>query len=440
MALKIQYNLCVMPIARSLLLLVFALAADVATAQPLIVKTTMLFDGKGHVLRNREIAIENGRITRISNGISNSAAKPNIDLSGLFVMPGWIDTHIHATWYFNKEDRLEAGGSGVKSTPQQAALYAEANLYATLMGGFTTVQSVGAALDGDLRDLIAQDRLPGPRLLTSLAQINQKSGDPQQIRMLVDQLKAEGADVIKLFATASIRDGGKMTMSAEQIDATCGEARKVGLRAVVHAHASDGARAAIMAGCTSIEHGTFLDDDTLELMAARGVYFDPNFLVGHNYLENKPKFLGIGNYNDEGFAAMEKALPLVGDVLRRARKARVKVVLGTDAVAGAHGRNAEEFIYRVKEGGDSPMDALMSGTSVAAESLRMADRIGSIAEGMEADLVAVQGNPLDDITAVRRVVFVMKGGKVYASSAGIVSASATGTSGDMPRPLHTNSR
>ena len=110
---------------------------------------------------------------------------------------------------------------------------------------------------------------------------------------------------------------------------------------------------------------------------------------------------------------MEKGLPLVADVLRRARKAHVKVVLGTDAVAGSHGRNAEEFIYRVKDGGDTPMDALMSGTSVAAESLRMSDKIGSIAEGMEADLVAVDGNPLEDITAVRRVAFVMKHGKVY---------------------------
>ena len=118
-----------------------------------------------------------------------------------------------------------------------------------------------------------------------------------------------------------------------------------------------------MAGCTSIEHGTFLDDATLELMAQRGVYFDPNFLVLHNYLDNKPKFLGIGNYTEEGFAAMEKGLPLVAEVLKRARTHHVKIVLGTDAVAGAHGRNAEEFIYRVKDGGDRPMDALMSGTS-----------------------------------------------------------------------------
>jgi imidazolonepropionase-like amidohydrolase len=329
------------------------------------------------------------------------------------VMPGWIDIHVHATWYFNREGRLEQGGRGAKSTPQQAALYAAANLYATLMGGFTTVQSVGAELDGDLRAQIEAGAVAGPRLLTSLRQVNENTGDPARIREYVRKMKADGADVVKLFATASIRDGGKMTMTPEQIAAACGEAKAQGLRSVVHAHSSDGARAAVMAGCTSIEHGTFLDDATLELMAQRGVYFDPNFLVLHNYLEHKPKFLGIGNYNEEGFAAMEKGLPLVAEVLRRARAHRVKVVLGTDGVAGAHGRNAEEFIYRVKEGGDRPMDALTSGAAIAAESLGLADRIGSITEGMQADLVAVEGDPLADITAVRRVAFVMKGGKVY---------------------------
>lgn len=202
-------------------------------------------------------------------------------------------------------------------------------------------------------------------------------------------------------------------MTDEQVAATCGEAKALGLRSVVHAHASGGARAAVMGGCTSIEHGAFLDDATLQLMADRNVYFDPNFLVLHNYLENKPRFLGIGNYNEEGFAYMEKALPTMNNVLQRAIKHHVKIVLGTDAVAGAHGRNAEEFIYRVKDGRQPAMDALTSGTSLAAQALGLGDKIGAVAAGLDADLVAVDGNPLDDITAVRRVVFVMKGGKVY---------------------------
>jgi imidazolonepropionase-like amidohydrolase len=388
---------------------ILILAGTLAHGQAVVIRTSTLLDGKGHVLKNTDLAIEGGRITRI--GAANGKAA--IDLRGMTVMPGWIDTHVHATWYFNQEGRLEQGGRGSKSTPQQAALSATANLYATLMGGFTTVQSVGAELDGDLRAQIAAGAIAGPRLLSSLRQVNENTGDAARIREYVRKMKADGADVVKLFATASIRDGGKMTMTPEQIAAACGEAKAQGLRSLVHAHSSDGARAAVMAGCTTIEHGTFLDDATLELMAQRGVYFDPNFLVLHNYLDNKPKFLGIGNYTEEGFAAMEKGLPLVAEVLKRARAHRVKVVLGTDGVAGAHGRNAEEFIYRVKEGGDSPMDALTSGTSVAAESLGMADRIGTIAEGMQADLVAVEGDPLADITATRRVAFVMKGGKIY---------------------------
>ena len=389
---------------------VMPLITAAALAQPIVIRTTTLFDGRGAVLRNQEITIENGRIARIAA----AAQKPDIDLSGLTVMPGWIDTHTHPGWYFNKDGRLEQGGGrNGKTTPQQAALFTAANAYATLLGGFTTIQSLGQPIDADIRYMTGYGALPGPRILTALRPITENSGTPDEIREHVRKLKEDGADLVKLFATASIRDGGKMTMSKEQIDAACGEARAVGLRAVVHAHASDGARASIEAGCTSIEHGTFLDDATLDLMVRHGTYFDPNFLVLHNYLEKKEQFLGIGNYNEEGFAAMEKGLPLVADVYRRARAHHVKIIFGTDAVAGAHGRNAEEFIYRVKDGGDKPMDALVSGMSMSAESLGMGDKIGSLASGMEADIVAVRGNPLQDITAVRDVVFVMKSGRIY---------------------------
>ncbi len=392
------------------------MAAMCLSGQVVVLETSTVLDGRGGTLKDKRIVIRDGKIESIG-----SAAIPGgaivYDLRGLTVTPGWIDTHVHITWHFNEEGRYEAGGRNSKETAAQAALYAAANAWNTLEGGFTTVQSVGSPQDKDLRDFINRGVIAGPRILTSLRQINENSGTPEKIRELVRQFKAEGADVVKMFATKSIRDGGDQTMTTEQIQAACGEAKALGLRTLVHAHASGGARAAIEAGCTAIEHGTFLDDATLSLMKARGTYFDPNFLVINNYLENKPKFLGIGNYTEEGFASMEKALPVRGKVLQMAIAKKVKVVLGTDAVAGAHGRNREEFIYRVNEGKQNPMDAIVSGTSLAAESLGLGDQIGSVAVGYQADFVAVDGDPVKDITTVRRVVFVMKGGKVYRNQA-----------------------
>ncbi len=384
-----------------------------ATAQPVVLKTSTILDGKGQVLKNKSIVIEGGRIVRISE----AKEKVTYDLSGLTVMPGWIDTHVHFAVHFDANNRVEAGGAGSKETPERSALYAAAGAYATLMGGFTTVQSLGAEVDGGVRDLINSGQIPGPNVITSLRAIYRDTGTPEQIRAFVRKAKADGADVIKLFATASIRDGGAQTMSDEQIRAACGEASMLGLRSAAHAHASSGAKAAVLAGCTSIEHGALLDNEALQLIANRGVYLDPNFLVWHNYLENKPKFLGIGNYTEEGFSFMEKAIPQMADVLKRAMKLNAKMVLGTDAVAGSHGRNAEEFVYRVRDAGQPPMDAIISGTSLAAESLRLGDKIGSILPNMAADIVAVDGDPLKDITAVRRVVFVMKNGKVYKNVA-----------------------
>jgi imidazolonepropionase-like amidohydrolase len=375
------------------------------------IRTTTILDGKGRTLKNQTITLAGAKIGKVGSG----AAQADYDLSGLTVLPGWIDTHVHITWHFDRNNRL---ASDSKESPQVAALAAAVNAWRTLQGGFTTVQSLGAPLDGELRDAIDRALLPGPRVLTSLRQINENTGDADQIRAFARKSIGDGADVVKLFATKSIRDGGGQSMTSAQIEAACGEAHAGGKRAVVHAHASDGARAAVLAGCTSIEHGTMLDDATLALMAERGTYFDPNFLVIHNYLDNREKFLGIGNYTEEGFAWMQKALPLLADTFHRARGKKVRIVFGTDAVAGAHGRNAEEFVYRVRDAGEKPMDALVSAGSVAAESLGLGDKIGTIAEGYEADLIAVEGNPLEDITAVRRVVFVMKSGRVYKNERG----------------------
>jgi len=171
----------------------------------------------------------------------------------------------------------------------------------------------------------------------------------------------------------------------------------------------------VLAGCNQIEHGVFADDEVLKLMADHGVYFDPQVcLVFRNYLDNRAKYEGIGNYNEEGFAAMERAIPMAAAMYKRAiHTPGLKVIFGTDAVAGAHGRNAEELVCRVKDGGQSPLDAITSATSLTAESMHLGNEIGSIAPGLQADIIAVPGDPTKDITTLRNVKFVMKGGKVY---------------------------
>jgi imidazolonepropionase-like amidohydrolase len=372
-----------------------------AQGSRLVIAASTVLDGHGGVLHDTRVVVQGSKIVAI-----DSAASPvDYDLRGATLMPGWIDTHVHINWHFDAHHKSISGGE----KPDEAALATADDAWATLMGGFTTVQSVGATIDGAVRDHINRGLLPGPRILTSLRQINDRSGDPDALRALVRQTKADGADVIKLFATTGLGAGGNQSMTNDQIEATCGEAKAVGLRAVVHAIGDAGARAAVNAGCTSIEHGTFLSDATLDTMAARGTYFDPNLLVLHNYLDNRSGF----TFTPEALAMLEKGIAPTIDVLRRARARRVKIIFGTDAVAGAHGRNAEEFVYRVQDGHEKPMDALVSATSVSAESLGLGNQIGTIAPGYDADLVAVAGNPIDDITAVRRAVFVMKGGRVF---------------------------
>ena len=405
----------------------FVLAAAVAASLPpgawlaasqssptVTIRAGRMLDGRGQAARNVVIQIDGNRIT----SVGARDGKVTYDLSNMTVTPGWIDTHVHIGWHFGKDGRFDNAGE----TPIEQALAGAGNAYLTLKGGFTTVQSLGAASDVDLRTAVERGVIPGPRILTSIRQINERTGGtnrqlatPDQLRDVVRKAKADGADVIKLFASASIRDGGKQTMTDEQLQAACGEATAQGLRSVVHAHSPESMKAATLAGCTQVEHGSFATDEVLTLMAGRGTYFDPNIgLVLQNYIENKARFLGIGNYNEEGFAYMEKAVPAVAEMFKRAlRIPGLRIVYGTDAVAGAHGRNIEEAIVRVRDGGQKPMDAVVSMTSRSAESLRLQDRIGAIAPGLEADLVAVEGDPLADVTALRRVVFVMKGGKVY---------------------------
>ena len=394
-----------MKILRIAVFVILGAGLAFAQEQPIVLRVSTLIDGTGHVVHNTAVVVQNGKIVRLDP----KAAGEVYDLRGLTVLPGWIDTHVHIGWHFNAEGRAETRGE----TPQQVAYAVAANAWATVLAGFTTVQSLGAPEDKPLREAIAAGQVPGPRVLTALRPITDGRLTPEQIRAFVDEQKKNGADVIKIFASRSIREGGGQTLSDEQLAAACGEATAQGLRSVVHAYKT-AIRAAVLAGCTTIEHGTFATEDDLKLMAERGTWFDPQVrLVIQNYLDHKANYLGIGNYTEQGFQQMQEALPLNADLFRRALKTpNLKIIFGTDAVAGAHGHNAEEFIYRVKDAGEDPMHTMTAATSLAAESLGLGKEVGRIAPGYQADIIALAGNPLDDITAVRRVVFVMKGGKV----------------------------
>jgi imidazolonepropionase-like amidohydrolase len=384
-----------------------------AGARRIVIAANAILDGRGSVLHNTRIVVEGSRIV----AIDAKAGPVDYDLGTLTVLPGWIDAHVHITWSFGKDGK----NAGTGGSTQEDAYQAASNAWVTLMAGFTTVQSVGAPNDVPLRDAIAKGIIAGPRLLTAIEPLQgrgERTGTPDEIRAYVRKQKDAGADLIKIFASQSIRQGGGMTMSQEQLNAACDEANKQGLRTLVHAY-KEAVRAASLAGCTEVEHGTLSTDDDLRLLAERGTYFDPQAgLVIENYLLNKDKYLGTPGYTEEGFAAMEKILPMNHELVHRAIKIQgLKIVFGTDAVAGAHGRNAEEFIDRVRDGGQDPMQAMMSANSIAAEAMRMGDKIGSITPGLEADIIALDGDPVKDITAVRRVVFVMKGGVVYKNVA-----------------------
>jgi imidazolonepropionase-like amidohydrolase len=377
-----------------------------------VIAASEILDGKGGVLHDTRIVIDGSKIV----AIDPKAGPVGYDLRGLTVLPGWIDAHVHLTWSF-AADGKNVGEGG---TSQEAAYAAASNAWLTLMAGFTTVQDVGSPTAIPLRDAIAQGRLPGPRILTaagSLSGRGEQTGTPDEIRVFVRKQKAAGADLIKIYASGGMTRG-TMTMSQEQLNAACDEAKKQGLRSLVHAF-RDAVRAATLAGCTEVEHGLGASDEDLKLMAEHGTYIDPQAgLLLQTYLQYKNRYLAPPYYTEEGFAAMGGLIQAHQQFIRRAvRIPGLKIVYGTDAVAGSHGRNAEDFIHRVRDSGVDPMAAMVSANSLGAEALGMADQIGSIVPGLQADIIAIVGDPLKDITAVRHVAFVMKGGIVYKNAA-----------------------
>jgi len=380
-------------------------------ATTISIKAARVIDGRGHMTPNAAVVVEGNKIVRIDPHPTHA----DYDLGDRTLMPGGVDTHVHIHWHFGPDGKSHPDNSDHSEPQDVYALYAYENAWATLQGGITTVQSLGSEIDKTVRDAIARGVVPGPRILTAYEPIADNKLTPDQMRAAVDKLAADGADVVKVFASQSIRTGGGPTMSQEQMNAICDEAKKHNLRVVVHAHGPESVHRAVLAGASSVEHGVLIGQPELDLMAEHGTYFDPQLdLIFRNYFENKSRYLGTPGYTEEGFAAMHAAGPKVLNVFQLGLKTpKLKIVFGTDAVAGAHGRNFQELEYRVRTGGQNPMDAITSATSLSAESLRLGDTVGTIAPGYEADLIAVDGNPLTDIGALEHVSFVMRGGKVY---------------------------
>jgi imidazolonepropionase-like amidohydrolase len=374
---------------------------------PIVIVTGHALDGRGDILQNARIGVAHGKITSLEAPLDGKV----IDLRGYTVLPGWIDTHVHFSSHFNREGRIATG----EEPPLEAAMGMATAAWETLQAGFTTVQTVGALEELPLRDAIRDHGFPGPRTLTSLEWVTASPDTtPEELRAMVHERKAQGADLIKIFASASQRVGATPTMTEAQLKVLCDEVRALGMRSMVHAYRSQVAVAG-RAGCDQIEHVTYATKDELQAAADAGAFLSPQVgLVVQSYWENRARYLGVGNYTEEGMRIMKDDIVHDWEVCRLAAQIpNARLVFSTDATAGAHGRNAEEFIGRVDFCGQTPMEAMVSANELAAEALGMADQIGQLAPGFEADIIALDGDPLEDITAVKNVVFVMRGGVVY---------------------------
>jgi len=376
----------------------------------LVLTADRVLDGRGGVLEGHGVVVREDRVASVLPLAGLPAEGERLDFPGGTILPGFIDTHVHLDWHFGEDGRFTRG-----DPPEVNALHAVENGVRMLEAGFTTVQSLGSPIDGPVRDAVARGVVPGPRIITSLGSLSARTGRPEEMAAEVHRMADAGADAIKIFASESSRDGGGPTLSQEQLDAACGVANERGLRTLVHAHGPVSATRAANAGCTTIEHGSLLDQATLDVLAEKGLFYDPNtYLIVANYLENKDRYLGIGNYTEEGFRLMsENSEGRMGVFGMALATDGLRVVFGTDAVAGAHGQNIREAVARVEQGGQAPADLVVSLTSLAAESLGLGDEIGTVAEGYAADLVVVDGNPAEDVRALAEVLLVVKDGRIH---------------------------
>ncbi len=387
----------------------------------------------GNVLNDYSITIDNGKIISIEKGFIKTTNNI-IDLRGLVLMPGLMDMHVH----FGQEYQSKAERP-IKVERETQAILATAHAATTLKAGFTTVRQVGDSgfVSISLRDAIASGHVIGPRIFTAGKSIATTGGhaDPTNGKAIDDydyptpeqgvingpyesytavrQRYKDGADGIKLTVTGGVlsvaKSGDNPQFTEEEIEAVVNAAKDYGMWVAVHAHGAEGMKRAVLAGVNSVEHGTFMTEEVMDLMIERGTYYVPTISAGE-FVADKAK---IDNYFPEIVRPKAASVgPQIGSTFGKAYKRGVKIAFGTDVGVQAHGTNWKEFVYMVKYGMD-PMSAIQSATVETAKLLGEFDSIGSISVGKNADIIAVSGNPIKNIKNMENVVFVMKDGEVF---------------------------
>ncbi|MFC5343152.1 amidohydrolase family protein [Brevundimonas staleyi] len=387
----------------------------------------------GVVLRDKTLVIVGNQITEILDGFVGEG--PNVvDLRDSFVLPGLIDSHVHLTSQQSPTGRLDA----VTRDAADSAIVGAGFARKTLMAGFTTVADLGGDNDAvfALRDGIRRGDVPGPRVIASGSAVSIHGGHgdingyrddimhllssesvcsgPEDCMRAVRTQVRSGADIIKITATGGVLSNTAAGLAQQFTDAELAAivevAHRMGRQVTAHAHGVDGINAFLRAGGDSIEHGTYLDDESIRLFRREGTYLVPTLLAGDfvALIASSP-----GNFFTPAQTAKAlEAGPRMLDMARRAHEGGVRIAFGTDTGVSAHGDNAQEFALLVRAG-LTPLEAVQAATVVAAEHLRISDQAGTIVPGRPADIVAVEGDPLADVTALERMAFVMKGGVVY---------------------------
>ena len=393
--------------------------------------TVLAVPGKSP-LSKQTIIVHEGKIIGLSDGYLDDYDAAIIDLKDSFVLPGLIDSHVHLRGEWSPSQRLD----GVTKEAGDVAYDAAANARKTLMAGFTAVQDVGGPKEiFALRRAVNSGKIAGPHIRASGPSVSITGGHgdahgyredilalaaskticdgPADCRRATRAAVKSGADVIKITATGGVLSntnaGTAQQFFEDELEAIVGAAAKMGRKVTAHAHGKDGIEAALKAGVKSIEHGTYLDAETVRLFKKHDATLVPTVLAGMTVVD------WANNKNWLPPNSAKKALevgPQMQDMLRIAWDGGVNVAFGTDTGVSAHGDNAQEFIYMIKAG-MSEQDAIKAATSIAAEHIEMGDKIGTLEAGKYADLIAVDGNPLEDIEELLDVDFVMKGGVVY---------------------------